>query len=290
MRAASGCSRPACVCGNDERAGRLRAVPLAENAALHWATVLFAGAVTGSFLNVLVHRLPIMQRRRHLRDTGAEKEALPMGPGPYNLFWPRSHCPHCRATIPFRRNAPLLSWLWLRGVAPCCGARIPAHYFFLELLTVLVFCAAWLRFGADPQQTAALMAAFALLLGIAFLRREDASEAAGELLQWLLWGGLLAGALGWLGPLPEALWASAPCALAALVRGGLCSDRAQDWIDTQSLWLLAALGAWGGAEMVVFPLGMMLLLRLWHAVRTRLSALQLTAAAGVVWLLVWGVS
>jgi len=153
MPAVYGCCAPACACVNKRPVEELNFV--LEGPALHWTAVLFAGALTGSFLNVLVHRLPRMRRRRRLRDAGAEEDAERIWPGPYNLFLPRSHCPHCRAPIALQRNIPLLSWLLLRGVAPCCGARIPAQYFFLELLTVLAWPYAWRSWvaregSADP--------------------------------------------------------------------------------------------------------------------------------------------
>jgi len=268
-----------------------------EGPALHWTAVLFAGALTGSFLNVLVHRLPRMHRRRRLRDAGAEEDAERIWPGPYNLFLPRSHCPHCRAPIPWQRNIPLLSWLLLRGVAPCCGEHISARYFFLELLTVLAFCATWLRFGRDPLQAMAIMGALSLLLAIAFLHRKDAPELAGELSQPLLWGGLLLGALGWLAPLTEALWSSGACALAALCWSGASMEQrpwTQPWgralIDVQSLWLVAALGAWGGASAVWTVLGAVVALRFLPVPGERLPLQRLTALAGIGWLAVRGVS
>ncbi len=268
-----------------------------QGTALHWMAVLFAGALTGSFLNVLVHRLPLMHRRRRLQDAGAAEQARQLWPGPYNLFWPLSHCPHCRVPIPWQHNIPLLSWLLLRGIAPCCGERIPAHYFFLELLTVLAFCTSWLRFGTDPVQAMAIMAALSVLLAIAFLRREDAAELAGELSQPLLWGGLLLGALGRLGPLPEALWSSGACALAALCWSAVSMEqrpwvqlRGRVLIDVQSLWLVAALGAWGGASAVLAVLCAVVVLRLLPGPGGRAPLPRLTALTGIGWLMLRGVA
>lgn len=89
----------------------------AEVLSLVAATAL--GAVVGSFLNVLIHRLP---PREEQRSTGT-----------------RSACPKCGAPIPASLNLPILSWLWLRGRARCCGARISARYPLVEALTAAAF-------------------------------------------------------------------------------------------------------------------------------------------------------
>lgn len=88
-----------------------------EAVSLVGATVL--GAVVGSFLNVVIHRLP---QRDDQRARG-----------------PRSACPHCGAPIPAKLNLPIVSWLWLRGRARCCGARISARYPVVEAITAALF-------------------------------------------------------------------------------------------------------------------------------------------------------
>jgi leader peptidase (prepilin peptidase) / N-methyltransferase len=91
-----------------------------------WSVVFFLlGCIVGSFLNVVIHRLPIGQ----------------------SVVSPPSHCPHCNYSIPFYLNIPLVTWLYLRGKCKNCGAPISIRYFLVELLTGLTFAVCWIVFG-----------------------------------------------------------------------------------------------------------------------------------------------
>lgn len=104
-----------------------------------WSPVfLMVGAIVGSFLNVCIYRMP--------RDE--------------SLVTPGSHCPHCGQAIPLRLNVPLVSWWWLRARSACCGKRISSRYFFVELLTAVLFLACWLVFGRDSGPLAVVMSVF----------------------------------------------------------------------------------------------------------------------------------
>src|SRR5262245_55800906 len=95
-----------------------------------WSVVSFVfGSMVGSFLNVCIHRLPLG----------------------LSVVSPPSHCPHCKYSIPWYLNVPLVTWLWLRGKCANCGAPISVRYFLVELLTGIVFLGCWLNFGrASP--------------------------------------------------------------------------------------------------------------------------------------------
>ena len=95
-----------------------------------WSLVFFAfGCIVGSFLNVCIYRMPL----------------------DLSVVTPPSHCPHCKYSIPFYLNVPLLTWLSLRGKCKNCGAPISPRYFIVELLTGVAFLACWLMVGrSDP--------------------------------------------------------------------------------------------------------------------------------------------
>lgn len=91
-----------------------------------WTFVLFVfGSMVGSFLNVCIHRMPLDQ----------------------SVVSPPSHCPHCKYSIPWFLNIPLVTWLALRGKCKNCSAPISIRYFLVELITGLAFVACWLKFG-----------------------------------------------------------------------------------------------------------------------------------------------
>jgi leader peptidase (prepilin peptidase) / N-methyltransferase len=104
-----------------------------------WALVFFVfGCCVGSFLNVCIHRLPLGM----------------------SVVSPRSHCPHCKYSIPWFLNLPLITWVALGGRCKNCGAPISARYFLVELLTGVAFLGCWLQFGHTSAALALVYAAF----------------------------------------------------------------------------------------------------------------------------------
>lgn len=118
------------------------------------------GLVVGSFLNVVIYRLPIMLERQWRRESG---EPSPDDTATYNLVLPASACPACGRKIPALENIPVVSWLALRGHCAGCRARISPRYPAVELLTAgLSVLVAW-RFGATPACAGALLFTWTLI-------------------------------------------------------------------------------------------------------------------------------
>ena len=133
------------------------------------ACVALSGLVVGSFLNVVIHRLPIMLEREWRRDCqqflGQDTEtSVPAETeSAWNLIWPGSHCPHCAKPLAVHENIPVLSYLWLRGRCSACHAAISPRYPAVELLSALLSAVVAHRFGPEVQVLPALALTWSLL-------------------------------------------------------------------------------------------------------------------------------
>jgi leader peptidase (prepilin peptidase) / N-methyltransferase len=168
---------------------------LAASPGLFIGTCVVLGLVVGSFLNVVIYRLPIMLERQW-REQCAEvsgqlsvaissREREPT----FNLVTPRSSCPACHAPVTALQNIPLLSWLVLRGRCANCRARISGRYPLIEALTaVLSGVVAW-KFGFGWPALAALVLTW-FLIALAFIDI-DHQLLPDSLTLPLLWLGLL---------------------------------------------------------------------------------------------------
>ena len=126
------------------------------------------GLCIGSFLNVVIHRLPLMLERGW-REESAELLGVPVPESaPITLSTPRSRCPSCGHAIVWYENIPLASWLWLRGRCSACKTRISARYPLVEVATAALFAAIGWHFGAQP--TTLLWCGFAAVLVAAAMR------------------------------------------------------------------------------------------------------------------------
>ncbi|HEX8883767.1 MAG TPA: A24 family peptidase [Noviherbaspirillum sp.] len=207
------------------------------------------GLLIGSFLNVVVHRLPIM-RQREIDNYIADKEGKPLPfPERYNLMVPRSACPHCGHQISALENIPIVSWLFLRGKCSSCKAPISARYPVVEAVSgILSGLLVW-HFGSGWLGLATLV--FAYLLIAMTLIDVDHKELPDDLTYPLLWLGLLINLDGGFVPLRDAvLGAAAGYMVLWVVARAYQLVRGQIGMGEGDFKLLAALGAWFGWKLL----------------------------------------
>ena len=147
------------------------------------------GLVVGSFINVVIYRLPkIMEREWHAQCADLQGLTMPDQPA-FNLSVPRSACPVCAHTLRAAENIPLLSYLWLRGQCAHCGTRISLRYPVVEALTGALssFAAAYFGYGIHAGAAILLIWALIALTFIDF----DTQLLPDSITLPLLWLGLL---------------------------------------------------------------------------------------------------
>ncbi|MGY4042464.1 prepilin peptidase [Aeromonas hydrophila] len=172
---------------------------------LYFSLVFLFSLMIGSFLNVVIHRLPIMLEREWQAEYLGyfNPEAQPQQEERYNLMVPRSACPHCGHAITAMENIPLLSWLWLKGRCRECQAPISARYPLVELLTALLSLVVATTFPPGWALLAALLLTW-VLVALTFIDL-DKMLLPDQLTLPLLWGGLLFNLAGGFAPLADAV-------------------------------------------------------------------------------------
>lgn len=213
------------------------------------------GLLVGSFLNVLVHRLPLMLERQW-QNEAREVLGMPVEAHErFDLCLPASHCPGCGHRIRAWENIPVVSYLALRGRCSACKGRISLRYPLVELACAgLSLVVAW-HFGVSVQALLALVLTWCLLA----LSLIDAEHQLlpDVLVLPTLWLGLVVNAFGVFVPLADALWGAVVGYLSLwsvywlfrLVTG-------KEGLGYGDFKLLALLGAWGGWQ--VLPLTLLL--------------------------------
>lgn len=217
--------------------------------ALFTGLVFLFSLLIGSFLNVLIHRLPkMMEAEWHAQCAELRGEAAPDTP-PYNLWVPRSACPQCGHRITALENIPLLSWLWLRGRCSACGAPIGVRYPLVELLTALLSAAVAWKWGVSMQTLGALLLVWTLI-ALAFIDL-DTTLLPDSLTLPLLWLGLLVNLGGHFTTLPEAvIGAVAGYGVLWSVYWLFKLATGKEGMGFGDFKLLAAIGAWLGWQML----------------------------------------
>lgn len=156
---------------------------------LVWLLVLFLGLCIGSFLNVVITRLPVMLMQQWRREALAALEQPEEGQTSFNLAWPGSMCPACHAPIKWHDNLPLIGWLKRRGRCADCQGRISPQYPLVELAGGVIALAVLAIFGLGWQALFITAACYALLvMAVIDLRTQLLPDI---LTLPLLWAGLL---------------------------------------------------------------------------------------------------
>lgn len=221
---------------------------------VYFACIFLLGLAIGSFLNVVIHRLPRRMEQDWRRDcctllnlpAPAEAEA----PG---LVRPASRCPKCGHAITVLENIPVISWLLLRGRCSACREPISLRYPGVELLTGLLSLAVAMRFGVTPQAVAALLFTWSLvaLAGIDL----DTRYLYDDITLPLLWLGLLVNVfMLFTGILPALFGAMTGYLVLWLVYHVFRLLTGREGMGYGDFKLLAALGAWNGIQMLPFML------------------------------------
>ena len=197
---------------------------------------VLGGLIVGSFLSVVVHRLPKMLTQENTLRNGQQA----------NLWWPGSHCPLCESPLRWWDNLPLLGFALQRGQCRRCGGAIAWRYPLLELSTALawLFCG-WQAVGLPNALAWALFSS--ALLALAWIDWETLYLPA-ELTQPLLWGGLIAAEFHLTGiALSDALWGAVlGYGVLWVVATGFVLLTGKEGMGAGDFKLLAALGAWLG--------------------------------------------
>ena len=218
---------------------------------LAFATVaaLVVGLCVGSFVNVVIHRLPkMLDRGWRMQCAELRGEELPDEPA-YNLVVPRSACPSCGHRITALENIPIVSWLALRGRCSACKSAISARYPVVELLGGLLAAYAIYRFGATWKGAGACVLLWTLLA--LTMIDADTQLLPDDMTLPLVWAGLIANLWGTFVPLSSAVIGAVAGYLSLWTVYWLFKlIRGKEGMGYGDFKLLAALGAWLGWQML----------------------------------------
>ncbi|WP_422132969.1 prepilin peptidase [Endozoicomonas sp. ALD040] len=216
-----------------------------------YLTLTLVGLLVGSFLNVVILRLPVMMERQWKLDCleTLHPDKVPTEMEPYNLIKPDSTCPGCGHKIRAWENIPVISYLFLKGRCSSCKASISARYPIIEMISALLTVAVGIYFGATLQ-TVLLCFLVWSLLALTMIDL-DTQLLPDSITLPLLWLGLLTNSFELFIPLQDAVLGAAAGYLSLwsvywlfkLLTG-------KEGMGYGDFKLLAALGAWIGWQML----------------------------------------
>ncbi|MDQ6619844.1 MAG: A24 family peptidase [Pseudomonadota bacterium] len=217
---------------------------------LMWLLAAAVGLCVGSFLNVVIHRVPRMLEQQWQAQCAELAGAAPAEVPAYNLVVPRSACPSCARPIRAVENVPVFSWLLLRGRCAGCGTAISPRYPTVELMGALAALAVIAFFGFNVKAGAAVMFLWTLL-ALTFIDF-DTQLLPDSMTQPLLWAGLLVNLWGVFVPIESAVIGAVAGYLSLwLIYWGFKLLTGKEGMGYGDFKLLAALGAWLGWKMLL---------------------------------------
>ena len=214
------------------------------------------GLLVGSFLNVVIHRLPKMMEQRWAAECAefsrGDAEPVPESPTErFNLLVPRSRCPHCGHQIRWFENIPVISYAVLRGRCHGCAAPISLRYPAVELTCAMLF--AWCGWHWGLGWEALIWSGFAAALLALTCIDWDTTLLPDDITLPLLWAGLCAAGLGLIDtPLASSLWGAVAGYLSLwLVYWAFKLVTGKEGMGYGDFKLFAALGAWLGWQALI---------------------------------------
>lgn len=209
------------------------------------------GLLIGSFLNVVIYRLPKMLELQWAAECAAETANGPPAVEPFNLMVPHSRCPQCGHAIRWHENIPVLSYAFLRGRCSACKTPISLRYPAVELATGLLF--AWCVWRMPGQWGALAWCGFSAALLALALIDWDTTLLPDDITLPLLWAGLFAAILGWTGVTLTAAVLGAAAGYLSLwgIYWLFKLTTGKEGMGYGDFKLFAALGAWFGWQALV---------------------------------------
>lgn len=209
------------------------------------------GLLIGSFLNVVIYRLPVMMEAQWKAEYAELSDKDVPIAETFNLMVPRSNCQKCGHQIRWFENIPILSYIFLRGKCSACGTHISLRYPLVELATGALFLYCGWRWGANP--TGLAWCGFSAAILALALIDWDTTLLPDDITLPLLWAGLIAATLHWTPvALPSALWGAVAGYLSLwLIYWAFKLITGKEGMGFGDFKLFAALGAWFGWQALV---------------------------------------
>lgn len=209
------------------------------------------GLLLGSFLNVVIYRLPVIMERewksecRVILDIDSTGTVSAAEEEPFNLSQPGSHCPQCHSAIKPWHNIPVISYLLLKGRCANCNVAISARYPIIEAVTGIMSGIIVWQLGATPQALAALVFTWCLIS--LTMIDTDHKLLPDQITLPLLWAGIIVNSAGLFVPLYDAVWGAIGGYLSLwTVYWAFKLLTGKEGMGYGDFKLLAALGAWMG--------------------------------------------